>query len=106
MTVYRNACLNKNVLRDLLKAETLSDDLIDSGKMFHFLGAIIEKALSPKCLSRAGGSVRRFLEEDRKFRIGIYGVSKEQRYGGARPCSALKHKRRILKSILYFTGSQ
>lgn len=52
---------------------------------------------------RAGGVESRVAEVERSVREGVYVSKRSVRYEGARLCSALKMRSRILKSVLEWT---
>ena len=52
------------------------------GREFQSLGAVREKALSPKDLSFDLGNVRDRVEEDRRARVGRWGMRRSDRQGG------------------------
>ena len=76
------------------------------GKAFHSLGAAAEKAWSPFSFNRVAGTFRTIWSVDLSVLVGWGRVMRSERYGGDRPCRALKVNRRILKLILNLTGSQ
>ena len=76
------------------------------GKLFHSVGAAAAKDLLPKYSNRHLGGVSRWFSADRRVRFGEYGISSSRIYAGASPFKALYVSKRILKSILCFTGSQ
>ena len=76
------------------------------GKLFHSVGAAAAKDLLPKYSNRHLGGVSRWFSVDRRVRFGEYGISSSRIYAGASPFKALYVSKRILKSILCFTGSQ
>ena len=74
------------------------------GKLFHSVGAAAAKDLLPKYSNRHLGGVSRWFSVDRIVRFGEYGISSSRIYAGASPFKALYVSKRILKSILCFTG--
>ena len=52
------------------------------------------------------GGRRRFFDDERRERTGLYGQMRSFMYAGAKSCRALKVSSRILYSIRYSTGSQ
>ena len=74
------------------------------GKLFHSVGAAAAKDLLPKYSNRHLGGVSRWFSVDRRVRFGEYGISSSRIYAGASPFKALYVSKRILKSILCFTG--
>ena len=85
---------------------TDGDCLMCRGRSFHSTGAAAAKDLLPKYSNRHFGGSRRLLSMDRRVRAGVYRVSSSRIYAGASPFKALYASKRILKSILCFTGSQ
>ena len=76
------------------------------GKLFHSVGAAAAKDLLRKYSNRHLGGVSRWFSVDRRVRFGEYGISSSRIYTGASPFKALHVSKKILKSILCFTGSQ
>ena len=100
------ASWNKWVLVRDLKMSRDGDLLMLRGRLFHSIGAAAAKDLLPKFSNRHRGDVSWWFSLDRRVRVGEYGTSCSRRYAGASPFRALYVSRRILKSILCFTGSQ
>ena len=61
-----------------------------SGSAFHNLGATDWNDRSPACLVRADGWCRKFCEEDRSSRLGVYRCKRLVMYSGASPFKALQ----------------
>ena len=81
------ACLKRCVFKSLLNCSksTLSIFLKSSGRLFHSFGAATRKLRSPKFFNLDLGSLRRFLEVERRERGGTYHSSKSERWDEARP---------------------
>ena len=78
------------------------------GSWFHRAGAEAEKARSPYAVlsSLRGGCSSRIPDDERSERAEVRMVMISWMYCGASPWMALKVVRRILKMILFRTGSQ
>ena len=99
--------MKKWVFNCLLKDVTESLFLIEIGRLFHNLGPATEKARSPYVLREVFGILKVSLSLlERRLARGWYKVRSSVRYEGAFPFSALKTRRRILKSIRFWIGSQ
>ena len=98
---------NKKVLSCLSKFFTSSEFLITAGISFQILGAATENARDV-ILSRVNGTQKLFSAEDadRRFRTGIYGWRRSDRYEGWPRNFDLKAKHPNLKLIRSRTGSQ
>ena len=102
-----NAREKRWVLRRDLKTSIDWADLIFSGRLFHSSGAATAKERSPLVLRVINvGGVSSDCPADLRALGGSYGLTKLVKYKGARPLMDLKANNKILKSILYLTGSQ
>ena len=61
------ASLKRRVLLEVLKRSKLSIFLTHKGKVFHSLGATVEKALSPAVFIDVDGMSKSFLSADLRF---------------------------------------
>ena len=71
------------------------------GRSFHSLGPYKANARAPYVTVRGltDGSWRRCFDEERRVRVGIYGLIKHVRYDGPRPWKHLNTRSRILYFI-------
>ena len=80
--------------------------LISIGKEFQSTGADAEKARLPYVCVLTGRTERRFCEDDRSGRAGMWWWIRSVMYEGERLFSALKHIMRILNITRFSTGNQ
>ena len=64
---------NRYVLSLDLKVGSEGESLMVWGREFHSLGAVLEKARSPKVFSFDDGVMRVVEDEDRRVRLGQWG---------------------------------
>ena len=70
--------------------------LISRGNEFQRVGAAIENARSPSA-KEVLGTASKYLSEERRARIGLYGTRRSNIYDGASPFNAFHVNRRSLK---------
>ena len=78
---------------------------MSSGRLFHKYGPACAKALCPHVLVDFG-MIRAREVDERKFRAGIYGWTREILYWGAEPWTQWKISNKILKTMRSLIGSQ
>ena len=78
---------------------------MSSGRLFHRYGPACAKALSPHVLVDLG-MIRAREVDERKFRAGMYGWTRDILYWGAEPWTQWKISNKILKTIRSLIGSQ
>ena len=81
-------------------------NLRSTGRLFHSVGALTAKALSPLVTRFDLGRSSSAISDDLRHLTGSWGSNKSDKYCGARPLRALKVSNKTLKSILKVTGSQ
>ena len=84
----------------------MAQDLIPSGMSFHNCGDTTEKERKPLLRRLYLTSKRRWPLANLKLRLGIYLVTRSDKYEGGMPFRHLKVIKRILKIIGCSVGSQ
>ena len=102
----RKASRKRCVFRSDLNTATELACLIAGGRAFHSVDPATEKARRPSRSRWYRGIVNRCCSADLSVRVGMFGITSDDRYTGQRWCTARNTSKRSLNSIRWRTGNQ